>query len=42
MHAQVDWAVMPDRVPYEGELRRIYAFLMALCYSRLHASGDVS
>jgi transposase len=35
MYAQVDWAVMPDRVPYEGELRRVYAFLMALCYSRL-------
>ncbi len=35
MCAQVDWAVMPDRVPYEGELRRVYAFLMALCYSRM-------
>jgi len=35
MFAQVDWAVMPDRVPYEGELRRVYAFLMALCYSRM-------
>lgn len=35
MFAQADWAVMPDRVPYEGELRRVYAFLMALCYSRL-------
>jgi len=33
--AQIDWATMPDRVPYEGELRRVYAFLMALCYSRL-------
>lgn len=33
--AQVDWAVMPDRVPYEGELRRVYAFLMTLCFSRL-------
>jgi transposase len=35
LYAQVDWAVMPDRVPYEEELRRVYAFLMALCYSRL-------
>lgn len=35
MFAQVDWAVMPDRVPYEGELRRVYAFLMVLCYSRM-------
>jgi transposase len=33
--AQIDWATIPDRVPYEGELRRVYAFLMALCYSRL-------
>ena len=33
--AQIDWATMPDRVPYDGELRRVYAFMMALCYSRL-------
>jgi transposase len=34
-YAQIDWAVMPDLVPYDGELRRVYAFLMALCYSRM-------
>jgi transposase len=34
-YAQIDWAVMPDLVPYDGELRRVYAFLMVLCYSRL-------
>lgn len=33
--AQIDWATMPDRVSYEGELRRVYAFMMALCYSRM-------
>lgn len=26
---------MPDLVPYDGALRRVYAFLMALCYSRM-------
>ncbi len=31
---QIDWATMPGRVPYEHELRRVYVFLMALCYSR--------
>lgn len=34
-YAQIDWTVMPDLVPYDGELRRVYAFLMVLCYSRM-------
>jgi transposase len=32
---QIDWAQMPDRVPYAGEWRTVYAFLMTLCYSRM-------
>jgi transposase len=34
-YGQIDWAKMPDRVLYEGEWRSVYAFLMALCYSRM-------
>ena len=34
-YGQIDWATMPDRVLYDGEWRSVYAFLMALCYSRM-------
>jgi transposase len=34
-YGQIDWAKMPDRVRYDGAWRDVYAFLMALCYSRM-------
>jgi transposase len=34
-YAQVDWGEMPDPVLWEGQLCKVHAFVMVLCYSRL-------
>jgi transposase len=34
-YAQVDWGEMPDPVLWQGQLCKVYAFVMVLCYSRL-------
>jgi len=33
-YGQIDWAEMPDRVMHHGNLCKVYAFVMVLCYSR--------
>lgn len=34
-YCQVDWAEMPDLVLWQGHKCKVYAFVAALCYSRL-------
>ena len=34
-YGQVDWGEMPDSVLWQGQRCKVYAFVMALCYSRL-------
>ena len=34
-YAQVDWGEMPEPVLWQGQLCKVYAFVMVLCYSRL-------
>ena len=34
-YAQIDWGEMPDPVLWEGQLCKVHAFVMVMCFSRL-------